>query len=52
VGVRSVTARRRGIDRRTNTPIEATRRVLTTELELPLKTAATEYLEARAREAS
>ena len=52
VGVRWVTARRMGIDRRTNKAIEATRRVLTTELELPMKTAATEYLEASAREAS
>lgn len=52
VGVRWRTELRAGTDRRTNTPIEATRRVLTTELELPMKAAAAAWLEARVQEAS
>lgn len=52
VGVRWTSERRVGVDKRTNTPVEATGRALLTELELPMKAAAISYLEDRVREAS
>lgn len=52
VGVRWTSERRVGVDKRTNTPVEATRRALLTEFELPMKAAAISYLEDRVREAS
>ncbi len=50
VGVRWVNVLRTGIDKRTNTPVASQRRVLETELELPMKSAALRFLRARAGE--
>jgi tRNA(His) 5'-end guanylyltransferase len=52
VGVRWATEPRVGVDKRTNTPVTAVRRTVLTELELPMKAAANQYLEARVLEAS
>jgi hypothetical protein len=51
VGVRWLTTEKNGIDPRTQRAVPTLRRVLSTELELPMKAAALEYLRDRAREA-
>lgn len=51
VGVRWLTTEKNGVDPRTQRAVPTLRRVLSTELELPMKAAALEYLRDRAREA-